>query len=161
MAHENGPDIFASAVPDGYQKYVDKLRDFLNDKEQLNDLLEDEESTDLELYQALAEALDEINTAFDPTSVHYKDFKDVPSWSTLQLGGVLKVLLSKGILSARNTLNYNDSGGISVKENDEYGRYTHFFNLLVNKYARQVRSMKRATNINSCYGGEHSPYNNL
>ena len=64
----------------------------------------------------------------------------------------------KGILSARNSLTYQDAGGVTVSDYDRYGRYTNLFNTLINRYYRAVTSIKRRVNIDACYGGVESEY---
>lgn len=44
---------FLSEVPEEHQKYVERLRKFLRDYEELNDLWEKEENTDMDLYNAI------------------------------------------------------------------------------------------------------------
>ena len=154
-------DLFPQEIPPKHQKYVDRFRTFINDTPQANDLLGKEESTDLELYYSILDTWDDINTSVPPASLHYEALELVPSWTVLKLGTLLNVLISRGIVSARNNLSYQDSGGVSIKVDDEYGRYTVFFNMLVNKYRRKAINMKRETNINNCYGGVESPYYDL
>jgi hypothetical protein len=55
-------------------------------------------------------------------------------------------------------LTYNDSGGITVKDTDVYGRYMALFNMLINKYRRSAMAFKRNMNMNGGYGGSHSEY---
>ena len=145
------------AVPQEHQAKVDRLRSFLNDTEELNTLKGVKESTDDDLYYALLDALDEINFEFVP-AVQYDGLDDVPSFNLLKMGATLQILISKGILSARNTLSFSDSGGITVRDHDEHGRYINYYNVLVNKYIRGVTAMKMNDNINGGYGGVGSEY---
>lgn len=147
------------AIPSEYQTKVDRLRNFLNDTKELNDLKEVQESTDEDLYYALLDAYDEINYEYVP-AVEFSDIDDVP-FNLLKQGATLQILTSKGILSARNTLSFSDSGGITVKDHDTYGRYINYFNVLVNKFVRGVTNYKLSKNANDCYGGVHSEYANL
>ena len=68
------------------------------------------------------------------------------------------MLTMKGVLSARNSLTYNDSGGISVKDNDKYGRYINYFNILLGDFRRKASSFKKGYNIDRAYGGVDSEY---
>ncbi len=70
-------------------------------------------------------------------------------------------MIGQGILSARNTLTYNDTGGVTVQNFDVYGRYINFFNILINKYRNQVTSLKRSNNVEAGYGGVYSEYANF
>jgi len=143
-------------VPSTYQPYVNRLRAWLGDTALQNILEQVEESTDLELYMALQDAVTEINEDFDPYTAW--TIATVPSWNTLCSGAALQVLQMKGILSARNSLTYQDAGGVTVSDYDRYGRYTNLFNTLINRYYRAVTSIKRRVNIDACYGGVESEY---
>lgn len=144
-------------VPGEYQQLVNRLRDFLDDTVEQNDLEGVEESTDGELYQALRDTFEEINYGFEPVTLNYNDLKEIP-WPVLRLGATLSVLISKGIGSARNTLTYNDAGGITVKDKDKFGRYTVWFNTLLAQYRRMATGMKRTKNLEGAYGGIDSEY---
>lgn len=140
--------------------FVNLLRKFLGDDATLNRLERVQENTNLELYHALLMALDQINSEYAPQT-SYTEFTSIPSWYMLALGGTLNVLISKGILSARNTLTYNDQGGVMVQDYDKYGRYINYFNILVNKFAMSVSNWKISSNIDSAYGtgdGQSSEY---
>ena len=71
------------------------------------------------------------------------------------------MLTGQGILSARNTLTYNDTGGVTVQDFDVYGRYINYFNILINKYRQHLIDFKRNINIDGCYGGVSSEYGSL
>lgn len=146
-----------NSVPNEYQSRVDRLRDFLDDTIAQNDLEGIEESTDLELYFALEDTWDEINFSFDPPDLNFDTISAIP-WGLLKMGAVLNVLTSKGLGSARNTLTYNDAGGITIKDQDKFGRYTVWFNTLLSEYRRRVAGWKRSQNISGGYGGSHSEY---
>lgn len=71
-------DYEATGVPAEYQKMVDRLRDFLDDTIEQNDLKGIEESTDLELYRALEDTWDDVNYAFDPVDLQVPSIKHIP-----------------------------------------------------------------------------------
>lgn len=142
-------------IPFKDQLYVDRLRRFLNDTEILNVLEQVKESNDITIYEALQDALDEINIMGHTTT--FPSFSSVP-WSLLKLGGTLNVLMSQGILASRNQLTFNDSGGIQVSDMDKYGRYINFFNVLIIKYQRGITQWKIIQNVDACYGGIFSEY---
>ncbi len=145
-------------IPDAHLPYVERLRRFLGDDTQLNTLLQVEESSDLFLYEALLDTIDEVNLAMFPTDYTLDNF---PYWSILKLGAVLQVLTGKGILSARNTLTYRDSGGVTVQDYDVYGRYINYFNILITKYREKIFNFKRSVNVDAAYGGVYSEYANF
>ena len=148
-------------IPSEDQVFVNLLRKFLGDDSTLNRLERVQENTDLELYHALLMTVDQINNEFPPIST-YSEFNELPSWSMLAYGATLNVLVSKGILSARNTLTYTDAGGVTVQDYDKYGRYINFFNVLVNKFMASVKNFKENQNIDDAYGdgggGQASEY---
>lgn len=145
-------------IPSESRPYVLRLRRFLKDTEVFNELINSEESTNLELYEALQDALDEIN--FTGYNTYYTSFSEVP-WNLLKIGGALNICVSQGILSARNQLTYNDSGGIQVTDFDKYGRYINWFNVLISKYTRGIAQWKISKNIDDAYGGIPSEYRDL
>jgi len=146
-------------VPREYSRMVARLRNYLDDTIQQNDLRGVEESTDEELYLALEDTWDDVNFVYDPVSLQFDNISDIP-WAILRMGATLNVLESKGISSARNTLTYNDAGGITIKDSDEFGRYTVWYNTLLAEYRRRVRAWKRQKNLDGAWGGSHSEYNN-
>lgn len=76
----------------------------------------------------------------------------------MKYGAVLQVLTSKGIISSRNTLTYNDGGGVTVQDMDKYGRYINYYNVLINKYVRGLQALKLGSNVDDAYGGVGSEY---
>ena len=153
------------AVPTEYQDWVDRLRSFLRDTVDQNILEGVQESTDDQLYEAIYDAIEEINKEFPPktawTVANLGDTKHYLSWNSVKYGATLQVLTSVGILSSRNTLTYNDTGGVTVQDYDKYGRYINYFNLLLRKYYDSVEKIKRAYNADNCYGGIGSDFSNI
>lgn len=146
------------AIPVVARPYVNRLRRYLQDTEVINVLDQVQESTNVDLYFALQDTIDEVN--FIPPLTAYTQLSEVP-WSILKLGAVLNILVSQGILSARNQLTYNDTGGIQITDMDKYGRYINWFNVLVNKYQRSVALWKIAGNVDDAYGGVPSEYQDI
>jgi hypothetical protein len=140
------------------QLYVDRIRLYLGDFSTSNKLDGVEESSDIEIFNSMKDTLDEINYEFLPNSSY--TIQTIPSFNLLQLGTVLQILTRKGILSARNTVTYNDSGGVTVQDLDKYGRYVNYFNVLIAKYQKGVQLMKIGKNVEAGYGGVHSEYLN-
>lgn len=153
-------DLIVESVPTDDEDFVKRTRVFIQDTAEKNDLEGVEESSDIEIYYALQNTLDELSYEFGPHDMIFDTFKQVPL-NILQTGAMLNLLVSKGLVSARNTLTYNDQGGITVQDNDKYGRYTVFYNMVINRYRNAAQGWKRSKNINGCYGGVHSEYLNL
>jgi hypothetical protein len=150
---------FLEEVPEEDAKYVKRLRRDIRDFIEKNELRGIEENTDLEIYYSL------INTALEIKSeigyiTQINDLAEIP-WNILSSGATIDILENEAIRSARNTLSYNDAGGINVQETDVYGRYVNLFNMFQNRYQASVRSWKASKNIENCYGGLHSDYVNL
>lgn len=149
--------LLQTSVPAGDQPVVDLFRDHINDTEELNTLEELKESTDLELYRALLLTMNEFNNIliFQPG---YQGFSEIPDINLFFLGTTLKILVKKGILSARNTLTYQDSGGVTVQDYDKYGRYVNLFNVLVASYYNGIRAWNTRQNVDNAYSGVSSEY---
>lgn len=147
-----------NTIPAASRPYVDRLRRFLQDQDILNTLDQVQESTNVDLYFALQDALDEINVTSNVTD--FTAFSEVP-WSILKIGGMLNILISQGVLSARNQLTYNDSGGIQVSDLDKYGRYVNLFNTMVVKFQRSIIAWKINKNVDDAYGEIPSEYADL
>lgn len=143
-------------IPQAATPYIVRLRKFLQDTPELNRLEGVKECSDEDLYYALLDTIEEIN--FDYGYFTTFSIGTFPSWNALKYGATLQLLVSKGILSARNTINYQDSGGVMVQDYDRYGRYMNFFNLLFNKYNRAITNIKVHLNAEACYGGIGSEY---
>ncbi len=145
-------------IPSADRPYVNRLRRFLQDQDVLNTLDQVQESTNVDLYFALQDSMDEVNIT--PPLTTYSSFVDVP-WLILKLGGTLNILISQGILSARNQLTYNDTGGIQVSDLDKYGRYVNWFNVLIAKYQRAIIGWKLTKNVEEAYGDVPSEYRDI
>lgn len=141
------------------------FRKWINDSPQLNTLDRDFESTEDELEDFIKDALNDINLKYEPkTRYQLKDVIVEPgldegrvAWSMLKTGALLQLLTVKGIISARNTITYNDQGGVSVTEMDKYGRYLAYFNVLTNKYERDLMQLKVRANLEQGWGSSMSP----
>lgn len=152
----NRRDALLQMVNPRYMFHVTRLRSYLQDTAELNTLMEEQECTDFDLYMALQDTMEQINYEYIPETTWAID--TVPSWNALKFGAILQILTMKGILSARNTLTFNDAGGIQVSDLDKYGRYINYFNVLLNNFHRSVSLIKLQLNIDGCYGGVHSEY---
>ena len=152
------------SVPTKYSDEVRRLRRFIKDEKDINDLLEAEENTDQFLYDCLRDALEEINFMFQPITSYTLDqisaSNGVP-WVILRMGAVLNYLTGSGIHSARNTFTYSDGSGIQVGDADPWGRYINYYNVLITKYKDIVANFKRNLNAEAAYGGVHSEYNDI
>lgn len=148
-----------AAIPADHKLLVDKFRDAIRDRAELNLLLETQESSDHDLYQCLLDGVDAINNQYGyETSYTITSF---PSWKILRLSAMLELLTSAGILSARNTLTYNDAGGVTVQNIDTYGRYINYYNMLTAEANRAITNFKIQKNIENGYGGTFSAFGTI
>ncbi len=131
-----------------------RIRNFSGDKVELNVLIQKQETTDEELNDYIQKSIDYFNAVGFTTTYVLSDF---PSKNVLIDGVVIQILMGKGILSARNMLTYQDTGGVTVQDFDVYGRYVNLFNIFINKYMNQVIDIKRSKNIDEAYGSIESP----
>jgi len=74
----NRQQLMLDMIPFEDQLYVNRLRTWLGDTEALNVLDQTKESTDIELYHFLQDALDEMNYEFLPAT-NWLKFSEVPS----------------------------------------------------------------------------------
>lgn len=144
------------AIPSEHIMKVERLRDFLRDRPELNRLLEEKESSDNDLYEALLAGLDYINCEVGYLTDY--SLNDFPSWKILRDAAVLDILTSAGLGSARNTLTYNDNGGVMSQDNDVYGRYMAYYNQLIVKTQQAIQNFKIVKNISNGFGGSESAY---
>jgi hypothetical protein len=137
----------------------------MRDTAELNVLEGVQESTDIQLHHALLDTIDDINYGMDPPlstifTISSLASNDLP-WVLVKDGAALKVLTSAGILNSRNTLTYNDAGGITIRDMEKHGRYINYYNVLYGKHIRGVTNFKRRRNIAACFGGVSSEYGDL
>ncbi len=165
MSNPTQTDLITNLIPFSEGLWVNRLRTFMRDTAELNVLDGAQESTDVQLHHAILDALDEINYQIEPVLSTMYTMSSLTSnafpWGILRMGAALNVLVSAGILNARNTLTYNDAGGITIRDMDKHGRYVNYYNVLVNKYMRGAMAFKRSQNITNCYGGNASEYGDL
>lgn len=148
-----------------YAQAATSFRRWLNDNPQLNTLDRVVENTDDELITYIKDALNEMNTSYEPqtpwalSQVMVEPGLDVGPvpWSLLKLGALLQLLTIKGVISARNTLTYSDQGGVTIQEMDKFGRYLTYFNNLTRIYEQKLMAIKIRENIGQVYGGVNSP----
>ena len=157
MTYTNIP-LVTSQISDDDMIYVNRLRRLLQDESELNLITEVQESTDMQLFESLQDAMDEISwTPPILLDTGYTNFNQIP-WGILRLGAVINVLTFKGVLSARNTLTYRDSGGVTVQDMDKYGRYLTYFNQISGRFEQMKHGWKLNRNIDNAYGEVPSEY---
>jgi hypothetical protein len=149
---------FHVLAPGALQYIRKRLRNFTGDKEDLNILLQSQETTDEELNGYIRKAIDYFNSVGYQTNYSISDF---PNLGILIQGTAIEILAGKGILSARNMLTYTDNGGVTVQDYDTYGRYVNLFNVFIERHYRNCLELKRSINVEQAYGSIQSPMQTL
>lgn len=132
------------------------LRLYLRDLPGLNNLLEDStENSDDNLNQAITYGMMCFNTVVPYTNY---SLANLPSnaYYFLINEAVIQVLISAGILEARNRLNYSN-GGLTVADHDKAGPYQSWIQVL-RQFSLQEKQYKMFNNIAACYGSVSSEF---
>jgi hypothetical protein len=90
------------------------------------------------------------------------DFSTFPNPSLLIHQSTIELLISNGIVNARNDLTYNN-GGVTAKIQDA-NRYLNLLQVLYRSTDAEIRNftqLKIAANIMGGFGGVYSPYATL
>jgi len=136
----------------------DKFRKWINDYAPVNVLDEIQEADDDYVDDAFDDALDDINYGIAPIISTTWTLASFPSFSTLKLGALLHLMIGMGAWSARNAVDYSDSGGVNVRAYNKWEKYTQFMNRLERKWETQVRNLKTNQNFNDAWGSVSSEY---
>jgi len=138
--------------------YRESLRAYLKDTTTFNRILkfkEENENDFLDLY--LEMALGVLNTM--PPLIPGFDYGTFPVPSLLLHRATIEALISNSIVQSRNDLTYNN-GGITVKVDDR-DRYLPILQVLFRQHDVELsmfKNIKIAINIDTGFGGSHSPY---
>lgn len=150
------------ALPTTVSGMVLRFRSFLMDTPELNILWEESGLTDSQLEMYLEDFVDDFNYSYIPkTNYTLENFLTNVSWNILKHGAVLEMATSKGLWSSRNTLNWQDTAGLSLRDTDEWGRLINYFNVLRPIQEKRIIAFKRALNIDSVYSDESSEWMDL
>ncbi len=125
-----------------------KLRRFLRDYPELNELLDKQESSDELFDDAIDYIIEDFNQTVPITNYSVENF---PSPEKLVLGAAAHVLESAMIHYARNRVNISD-GGVSLMYKDKAGEYSGIVNMLKSQYFQWKSSYKKGLNLESFYG---------
>ncbi len=141
------------------QAYINAVRFYLNDTEELNVLLGEEESTDEKIEMCIYLAIEDYMSS-DPCNIRYSP-DNFPSFSLMLNGAIVWLLKSASILHARNKLNYS-SGGLSVQLWGKDKDYMPWIQLMMSEYASAKLAMIRKINLSRALNqtpmGVHSDY---
>jgi len=138
---------------------VDILRDYIQDDEKTNHLLEDVEFSDQKLLGFLLLALDYYNNVVTPRSIQ-ANVNTFPSLALWLDGAAVFALKSAIFRYQRNSFQYNDSGTQVVVE-EKAAEYERTLQRALNEFMQACRQIKENINMEACYGGFSSEYLNL
>lgn len=131
---------------------VNLIRGKLRDYPELNRLTDGEESSNRQLAQAIALALDDFNST--PPLIQNYSISDFPSISLLVDMAIVQVLESLGYLLTRNNLSWRD-GDVVISSNDKGPQLMQWAAMLRNNTEVKKRQLKIAINISGALDGTH------
>lgn len=134
------------------------LRLFLRDTPQLNRLTRKEESDNELLDFAIEMTISDWNTT--TPMIRPVTILNFPGLFMLMQGCAIQLLISQGILQARNELQYN-AGGSSFVRSNKSNYYMQWAINLQNQYELKKRNIKIQQNIRSGWGGVNSEYDRI
>ena len=127
-----------------------QVRQYLRDFQELNRLIDGEETSDRMIAFSIMDALDDINNS--PPFIGAFTVETFPFRSLLLRGAVLTILESVGMLQTRNQLNFSD-GGIQVSVSDKSPMLMNWITMLRGTYEQKKQQYKMARNIETAMGG--------
>lgn len=142
-------------------EYRTALRAFIKDHANKNRLLNFiEESSDSELDLYINMSLGFLNSI--PPFIGSYSLANFPIPQLIIHQATIECLISNGILNSRNDLTYNN-GGITVRlsDGDKYLKHLQWLTRIADQAISNLIKIKIALNIESGYGGVHSPYGYL
>lgn len=137
------------------QAFVQQVRLYLRDFEELNRLVAGEESTDRMIAWAVLDALANFNGTPHFTDMSLEELLQLNQHHLLTRMTVESLIESVGLLQTRNHINYSD-GGINVGVNDKTPLLMNWLQYF-RSYTEQLKQrVKVAININSILGPGNS-----
>ena len=138
-------------MSDAMKAFVQMVRLYLRDFEELNRLIAGEESTDRMIAWAVLDALSNFNGTPHFTQASLEDLLALNQQHLLLRMTVEALIESVGLLQTRNHLNYSD-GGLNVGVNDKTPLLMNWLQYY-RSYTEQLKQrVKVAMNINSILG---------
>jgi hypothetical protein len=138
-------------MSDAMKAFVQMVRLYLRDFEELNRLVAGEESTDRMIAWAVLDALSNFNGTPHFTQASLEELLALNQQHLLLRMTVEALIESVGLLQTRNHLNYSD-GGINVGVNDKTPLLMNWLQYY-RSYTEQLKQrVKVAMNINSILG---------
>ena len=143
------------------ENYRNSLRAFIKDETAKNRLLGfQKENTDDELDMYISMSLGLLNGM--PPLIGGYSYATFPMPSLLLHQATIEALISNGIVNSRNELTYNN-GGITVKvsDGDRYLKHLQILDRRTQMEMNNFKQIKISLNVDSGWGGSHSPYASL
>lgn len=134
------------------------LRLFLQDTPELNRLIRKRESEADLIDFAIEMAISDWNAT--TPMLHPVSITNFPSLYMLMMGASIQILVSQGILQARNELQYN-AGGSSFLRSNKSNYYMQWAINLQNQYELKKRNIKIQQNVSRGWGGVASEYDRI
>ena len=128
------------------ESYIKRIRKYLKDFEEKNDLLNRLESED----EDIEEAIDSVynHAVISPPIKLTQSLEDMTKYLWFRFGVIAFLLDSEAILNIRNTLPYSDSG-THVDENAKAGPYTNMAINYWGKFDQGLKELKLKQNLES------------
>jgi hypothetical protein len=126
------------------ETYIKRIRLFLKDFTEKNQLLDGEESTNDVISEAITSVYNHCVIA--PPVKMDMPLEDMTKFIWFKFGVVSQLLDSEAILNIRNTLPYQD-GGVQVDENYKAGPYSTYAINLWQKFETGLKEQKLRYNI--------------
>jgi len=152
------PVVTSAGFKRDVRNFAAMVRLFMRDYPELNRLIEGKETNERMMVFAVLDALDDFNQT--PPLLGEFPIRSVPG-SLLKLGAVVHILMSVGLLQARNHIDVSD-GGIQVGVSNKSPLLQSWLQLFLNQWEQKKQHLKVAWNIENAYGyGVASEYSNL
>lgn len=126
-----------------------KVRDYLRDHPELNNLIEGEETGSRLISQCMDRVVEDFNSS--PPPIRRYKLEQFPSVSLLLDGTICHILRSKAIQFSRNSLQYSD-GGINVSDQEKSREYLAIAEIFCRQYSESRDRLKIAKNISIALG---------
>lgn len=149
---------YISYIQASRASFREALRSYINDRPETNTLLAGYELGDPTLDICIEMALSEFNNSAPVLQPYI--IETFPGIDVLMLGCLIQVLISAGILNARNELPYN-AGGVSVQISAKSTPYMSWLQNILAMYNQKKKDLKTFLNMQLGWGGISSEYRGL
>lgn len=138
-----------------YQDFVQMVRLYMRDFEELNRLVAGEETSDRMIAWSTFDAMSDFNGTPHLTNYTLEDLLQRNQHSLLLRMTVCSVIESVGLLQTRNHINYSD-GGTNIGVNDKTPLLMNWLSYFKSFVTQQKQRVKVALNIEGILGPSQS-----